>query len=988
MGSEMCIRDSILPLYARQSMAAQAPIFQPKGQQRRIILATNIAETSLTVPGIKYVIDTGQARISRYSPRSKLQRLPIEPISQASAAQRTGRCGRVSAGVCIRLFSEDNFQARPAFTEPEILRTNLAAIILRMQALQLGEVAQFPFVQPPDRRLISDGYRVLHELEATDSNHNITPLGRKLARLPVDPRIGRMLLAATKQHCLREMLIIAAALSIQDPRVRPREHQQAADQAQAQFNHPHSDFLSLLYLWDYLDAARTQHSRRAFDRLCRQHFLAVNRVREWHETRRQLQQQMHALHYHPNTKPATEQQIHQAILCGLLSHIGLREQGKTNIYQGARNSRFHLFPGSGQAKSAPRWVVAGELVDTQRLYARMVARIQPGWLVNIASHLVKLQYSEPFWQANTGQVLVRYNVVLYGLPIVTGRRMNYAKVDPVAARAIYIQQALVEAELRTKVSFWQHNQALIAQIHAEEAKVRRHDLLIDAAQLYAWYDARLPETVHCTRYLENWVRQHPKALRLSLDDLRTKAPRPIASDYPDTLVLNGTALPLRYQFAPGEPEDGITLQLPISVLHQLSVGQADWLVPGLITEKLTALLKSLPKAFRRACVPIADTVRDCLAIMLPEPRPLHQSLASALLQLRRLSIPEEAWAIEDLPPYLMLRIKLMDTDAISCLAISRDIIRLQQQYAQTTTEQSLHGPETLHHLNLRDWTCGTLPRTVSIKQQGLTLQAYPALVDDGKQVSVQCIASADQAAQAHQAGLCRLFQFRQARFVKDARRTGIDQQIAWLYTQLPLPATGKATSTPLTDQILQQTFNQAFLADTEPTDIRDPASFHTCYDQGKIRLQNTYEHIKTVVSDSLTTRQRILTALLRLPQSSAAVQDMQQQLDNLVYLGFVYSVPAQQLHHYPRYLSALEYRLDKLRQGGLQRDLKAMQTMSGLYQRWQRRVQHLKGPADPRLERIRWQLEALRISLFAQALGTPEPVSVRRIEQLWEQLGL
>ena len=978
----------ILPLYARQTTAAQAPIFQPTGRQRRIILATNVAETSLTVPRIKYVIDTGKARISRYSARSKLQRLPIEPISQASAAQRAGRCGRVSAGVCIRLYSEDDFQARPAFTEPEILRTNLAAVILQMQALRLGQVQHFPFVQPPDRRFIQDGYRILHELGATDTDQCITALGRKMARLPVDPRLARMLLTATKQHCLHEILIITAALAVQDPRERPRDQQQAADQAQAQFNHPYSDFLSLLNLWHYLEAARKQHSRRAFDRICRQHYLATHRVREWIAIRQQLQQQMRALHYQPNIQPATEHQIHQAILSGLLSHIGRREPDKKNLYQGARNSRFHLLPGSGPTKSASRWIVAAELIETQRLYARTVARIQPAWLEALAGHLVKHHYSEPYWHAKTGRVLARHSLLLYGLPIITGRRIDYAEVDPTAARAIYIQHALVEAELHTKAAFWQHNQALITRIQADEAKLRRHDLLIDATQQYAWYAARIPDTVHSTTRLEAWLRTQPDALRQSLDALCTNATKPNPTDYPDHMVLNGTHLPLSYRFTPGEPADGITLQLPVTLLQQLSIGQADWLVPGLITEKLSALLKGLPKALRRACVPIADTVRDCLQVMQPEPRPLHQTLAAALQRQRHLTIPEEAWQLEALAPHLKLRIKLMDPTGQHCLTTSRDILAVQQRYTQTATEHRFSPPKALQHDNLRDWTCGTLPRTIPIQQSGLTLQAYPALVDTGQQVSVQCFTCAQQAAQAHQAGLIRLYQIRQSRFVRDIRRAGIDQMTAWQYTQLPNPSPGQSQAADLVQHLVQQTFQQAFFAESIPTDIRDQASFQTCYEQGRTQLQATYEKLKTIVMDSLQARQRIQNHLQRISKQPAAVQDMQQQLNNLLYPGFVCITPAQQLRHYPRYLQALEYRLDKLQQGGQQRDQQAMHTMANIYQRWQRRVQQHIGQPDPRLEQIRWQLEALRISLFAQAIGTPEPISVQRIEKHWQQLGL
>ena len=514
---------------------------------------------------------------------------------------------------------------------------------------------------------------------------------------------------------------------------------------------------------------------------------------------------------------------------------------------------------------------------------------------------------------------------------------------------------------------------------------------IDAAQLYTWYDARLPDDVHSTARLEAWLRKQPETtLHHTLDEIHTDATGPSPTDYPDHLVLNGTCLPLHYQFAPGEPTDGIRLQIPVTVLHQLSVGQADWLVPGLITEKLTALLKSLPKPLRRACVPIADTVRDCLAVMQPEPRPLHQTLAAALQDQRGLQIPEDAWNKEDLAPYLQLRLRVMDAKGKQCLTTSRDIIGLQQQYAAAATDPVLDGPATLQHDKLRDWTCGTLPRTVSIKQQGLTLQAYPALVDAGNHVSVHCITAADQAALAHQAGLIRLYQIRQARFVRDTRRTGIDPTTTWHATQLPQPPIGKPDTADLVEQILQQTFQHAFFADTEPMDIRDQASFQACYQQGKSQLQTTYERLNTILTDSLAARQRIITRLqsLQHPNQQAATQDMQVQLDQLIYQGFVSTVPVQQLQHYRRYLQALEHRLDKLQQGGQTRDQQAMHTMADIMHRWQQRMQQHTGQPDPRLDQIRWQLEALRVSLFAQAVGTPEPISVQRIEKQWQHLGL
>jgi ATP-dependent helicase HrpA len=972
----------ILPLYARQRSTDQARIFASDHKRRRLILATNVAETSLTVPGIRYVIDTGLARISRYSPRSKLQRLPIEPISQASAAQRAGRCGRVAPGVCIRLYSEADFTSRPAYTEPEILRTNLAAIILRMQALRLGDIAKFPFIQPPDQRAIRDGYRTLHELGAMTAQHQITRLGRKLARIPVDPRIGRMLLAAPRYHCLREILIIAAALAIPDP----REPVRSAPATPADWHHPHSDFLTLLNLWRTQQQARQQHSRRAFHAWCQTQQLAPHRIREWHALHQQLQHQMQAMHYRPNTTPASEDQIHQAILSGLLSQIGLREQGQNRIYQGARQQRIHLTPGA--YKTAPRWLMAAELIETQRIYARQIARIKPDWLEAQAQHLLHRTYAEPEWHAASGRVITYETLHLYGLPIANQRRKPYAPHNPAHAREIFIQHALVLGDARWHAPFWQHNQTQIAAIQVQEAKVRRHDLLIDDSRRYDWYNARVPANITDTRQLERWLQQpsHAHTLHHTPDDLRTSAPGPNATDYPDHLLLNETQLPLQYKFAPGDPQDGISVQIPHSLLPQLSQGQADWLIPGLIQVKLTALLKSLPKPLRRACVPLADTVRDSLARMQPEAKPLHQTFAAALRHTRQLHIPEDAWQPQTLEPYLHLRICVMD--GTRELATSRDLADLQCRYGQTARTTPLPNPTTQQQCGLRDWSCGPLPKHITIQQNGLRLRAYPALTDEGDSVAVRHYTSAEQAAEQHQHGLIRLLILRQPRQIRDLRRNGPDTRTTWHYNQLPTITDAPNDPLPLPEQLIRQAMKQAFISQQDPTLIRDATQYNACYEQGKTSLYTTYQQIHTTVCDSLALHQRIHQMLSQHQQvhQQTSVTDVQNQLHRLLYAGFVQHTPVTQLLHYPRYLQAIIQRLNRLNTGGQARDQQQMQTMADIQQRWQQRS--TQQPADPRLMQIRWQLEELRVSLFAQQLGTPYPISVRRIEKTWQQLGL
>ncbi len=675
----------VLPLYARLGTGEQARIFQPAGQ-RRIVLATNVAETSLTVPGIRYVIDAGYARISRYSHRSKIQRLPVERISRASAEQRKGRCGRVAAGVCLRLYAEDDFAGRPQFTEPEILRTNLAAVILQMKVLGFGDIEDFPFLEPPDSLQIKDGYRVLEELGAVDGLRQVTQIGRKLARLPVDPRVGRMLLEAAHTHCLRELLVIAAALSVQDPRDRPLDKQQAADEAHAEFKDEDSDFLGYLKLWHYLEEQRRHLSARKFRELCRARFLSWTRVQEWHDIHRQLRTQLHEMGYRDNEVDPGYETIHKALLSGLLSHIGFRPEGRDHEYLGARNSRFAIFPGSGLFEKKPKWVAAAELVETTRLYARTLARIQPEWVEALAGHLVKRSYSEPHWQGRRGQVGAYEKVTLYGLTLVARRRVNYGPIDPVLARELFIRQGLVDGDFETRAPFWRHNRELVAEVQALEAKSRRRDLLVDDEAIYAFYDKRVPDGIYSKPLFEQWLRQatrgQPRFLHLRLSDLlRRPVDELSGAAFPDELDLDGMRLPLEYHFAPGEEADGVTLVVPAAVLRQVTPGRADWLVPGLLREKVIALIKSLPKVLRRHFVPVPDYADQCLAALAPSDTPLIQALGAELKRRSGVHVPEDAWDPGVLPPHLRLRVRVIDA-AGATLGAGRDLPQLRSRYAR------------------------------------------------------------------------------------------------------------------------------------------------------------------------------------------------------------------------------------------------------------------------------------------------------------------
>ena len=988
----------VLPLYARLSPGEQSRIFQPSGL-RRIVLATNVAETSLTVPGIRYVIDTGYARISRYSARSKIQRLPVEGISKASADQRKGRCGRVAPGICIRLYSEEDFVGRPDFTEPEIQRTNLAAVILQMKALGFGDIEAFPFVDPPDSRLVHDGYRVLDELGAVDGLRKITKLGRRLASLPVDPRIGRMLLEAAHTHCLRELLVIAAALAVQDPRDRPLDKQQVADAAHALFKHEESDFLGALKLWDFLEEHRRHQSRRKFTDTCRQHFLSATRVREWHDIHAQLRSQMHELGYRDNEVDPGYETIHKAILSGLLSHVGLRPSGTDREYQGARNSKFFMFPGSGVYARQPKWLVAAELVETTRLYARTVAAVQPEWIESLAGHLVKRSYSDPHWQPKAGQVGAYEKVTLFGLPVVPRRRVNYGPIDPAVAREIFIRFGLVEGDIRTRAPFWKHNQGLIQDLHDMEARSRRRDILVDEEVVYAFYAKRIPDDIYSVVQLENWLRrvskQDPKLLHMRMADLlRSEADQVSEAQFPDHLAINGMHLPLEYHFEPGSEADGVTLVVPAAVLNQISQGRADWLVPGLIEEKIVSLIKGLPKALRRQFVPVPDYAKRALHGMSPADAPLVQTLAVRLKQLGGPHIPEDAWQVDTLPDFLRMRIRVVEADGKTTIAAARDLAMLQQRYAGQGSGVVLDagGGTSIERTGMHAWDCGALPDVVESQAGGLTLRGYPALVDEGDSVALRVLDSAGNAEHAHRLGLRRLLMLAQAQTVRYLRKQlpGL-QQMRLQYAKAAAPPEGIRIEgkADLEEELVALAFDQAFLSTRPP--VRNADEFDACLEQGRAQVVQIATGVAHQASEILTQYHQVRARLARINQINwlISANDMRTQLDRLIYRGFLHTTPVAQLPHLARYLRALELRIDKL-QHNPARDQQQVGEMARVLARWQERdsAARSKGLNDPRLEEIRWLLEELRISLFAQEVRTALPVSLKRVEKRWQELGL
>ena len=668
------------------------------------------------------MIDPGFARISRYSHHGRLQRLPVERISQAAANQRKGRCGRVAAGVCIRLYSEDNFAARSPFTEPEIQRTNLAAVILRMKLLGFGSVETFPFLDAPEPRLIADGYWTLEELAALDATGHLTPLGERLARLPLDPRIGRMLLASGEHHCLTELLVIAAALSVQDPRERPPDQPQAADQLHATFFHENSDFLAFLNLWRFLEQERRRLSKNQFPKLCRRHFLSWNRVQEWRDIHAQLSLAMQEMGYKKNQTAGSYEELHRALLTGLLSHVGCKD-GPLE-YRGARNSRFFIHPGSGLFRTTPKWIVAAERVETSRHYGRIVAKVQPAWIERAGAHLVQRSYAEPHWQAEPDQVAAYERVTLYGLTIVPRRRVNYGLINPAEAREIFLRFALVEGDFETRAPFWRHNRELIEYVRYLEAKSRRRDILVDEKVLYTFYARRIPSGIYSRPRLETWLRratcENPKLLHLRMEDLMQRdAVEITAQAFPDELAVGATRLPLTYHFDPGTQADGVTLTVPLALINQVSPQRCEWLVPGLLEERLVALLRGLPKPIRKTLVPIPETTKRLAAHLTPSERPLVQAVAEVLREMTGVAVPEDAWGESALPEHLRMKFRLMD-DQGRQVASGDDLLRLKRRYGRQGQQSFTAIPaQELERTGLRHWDFDALPESLELDRGGI-----------------------------------------------------------------------------------------------------------------------------------------------------------------------------------------------------------------------------------------------------------------------------
>ncbi|TMQ90101.1 ATP-dependent RNA helicase HrpA [Actinomadura soli] len=980
----------VLPLYARLSSAEQHRVFQAH-RGRRIVLATNVAETSLTVPGIKYVVDPGTARISRYSHRLKVQRLPIEPVSQASANQRKGRCGRVSEGVCIRLYSEDDFESRPEFTDPEILRTNLASVILQMTSLGLGDIAAFPFVEPPDRRNVKAGVDLLHELGAIDPSQQdprkrLTPLGRRLAQLPVDPRLGRMILEADKNGCVREVLIITAALSIQDPRERPAEQQQAADDRHRRFADPTSDFLAYLNLWNYLREQQKELSGSAFRRMCKSEFLHFLRVREWQDLHGQLKQVAKSLGVTLNTADAAPERVHVSLLAGLLSHIGLADaekqdrQRRGQEYLGARGAKFAVFPGSSLFKKPPRWVMSAELVETSRLWGRVNAKIEPDWIEPLAEHLVKRNYSEPHWSKKQAAVMAHEKVTLYGVPIVADRRVNYGRIDPELARELFIRHALVEGDWDTRHRFFHDNRALLEEVEELEHRARRRDILVDDETLFDFYDERIPEDVVSGRHFDSWWKKarhaEPDLLGFEKSMLINETAGGVSeSDYPDAWKQGALRLRLTYQFEPGTDADGVTVHIPVQVLNQVRPDGFEWQVPGLRTELVTELIRSLPKQLRVNFVPAPDYARKVLDRVAPRTEPLLDALERELTELTGVPVAREAWDPSRLPAHLRITFRVVD-DKGRPLGEGTDLDELKRRLAGKVRGTLSKAASTVERSGLREWTIGELPRTYERTQAGYEVKAYPALTDDGESVSVRMYETEAEQARAMWLGTRRLILLNAPSPVKLIQGRLTNQG------KLALSHNPHGSVAALFDDCVTAAADRLIAEGGGPA--WDEDGFRALYDRVRADLHDTTAEIVALVERVLAEahevdrRVRGTASLTLVP----ALTDIRGRLAALVHPGFVTATGWARLPDLPRYLRALQIRLDKLPENPGRDRLLAGQAdvLAQEYEQTLRRL-HPSRREDEPARQIRWMLEEFRVSLFAQQLGTRFPVSDKRIRK-------
>lgn len=976
----------ILPLYARLSLADQNKVFNAhKG--RRVVLSTNVAETSITVPGIRYVIDPGFARISRYSFRSKIQRLPIEAISQASANQRKGRCGRVSEGVCYRLFDEQDFLNRPEFTDAEILRTNLAAVILQMLNMRIGDVRHFPFVDKPDQRMLNDGFKLLEELEAVDAKGKVLPLGRQLMTLPVDPRLGRMVLAGAQAGCLNELLIIVSGLSIQDPRDRPSEKKQAADEKHRRFNDDHSDFLAYVNLWNYAEQQRQDLSQNQYRKLCKQEFLSYVRLREWKEIHHQLLSAIKPMKFKLNTEPASFETVHRALLPGLLGYVGNKAEDKE--YLGARNRRFHIFPGSSQFKKSPKWLVAGQLLETSRLYAHQIAKIEPNWVLDAAKHLVKRNQFEPHYDVKTGQVMAYERVSLYGLVLVEKQRVSYGSIDPKGAREVFIRAALVEGRYRGKGPFFKVNQQLIQELHDLEAKSRRRDILVDDEAIYRFYDERVPADIVNLAGFEHWrksveldkAKPQPALLYMTRDYLMQHDASAITeAQFPGELDWQGLTFGLSYHFEPGHIDDGVSIQVPVAALHLVPEHRLEWLIPGILREKCVQLVKGLAKQWRKHFVPVPNYVDKALASLSADDVPLTEALGHQLKRQTGVEVPTDQWHQVSLDDYYRFNIQVIDEQG-KVLAQGRDLATLRERYRDQLQKTLRSNDDSIERSGIVEWDFDELPADIRLKRAGMSITAYPALLDEKDSVALRLKDNPLEAHTLTRQGLVRLAVLHLHTTVKYLRK----ELLKGKDLGLTVVALGKREQV-VDDMIMAAVSDVCFGAELP----RSKEAFLAAVESGRDQITARAGELEHLMVDVLAQVVGIKKAIKTHKNALAiavAAGDIQQQLQRLIFPGFLYQTPRDWLQQYPRYLKAISLRLDKVA-SQIQKDKIWTAEIHELWTPWQERLDK-EGEglvqANDNLVQYRWMLEEYRVSLFAQTLKTLMPVSPKRLKKLWSE---
>ncbi len=985
----------VVPFYARLSLAEQQKVFAPH-TGRRVVLATNVAETSITVPGIRYVIDPGFARISRYSYRTKIQRLPIEAISQASANQRKGRCGRVAEGICIRLFSEEDFNNRPAFTDAEILRTNLAAVILQMLQMRMGDIHNFPFIDSPDHRLISDGFKLLEELQAVNSINQLTPIGVQLSKLPLDPRLSRMVLAAHDQSCIRELLIIVSALSVQDPRERPIEKQQAADLSHRRFWAENSDFIGFVNLWDYVETHRQELNQNQLRKLCKKEFISYLRLREWRDVHHQLCVAVKDLDLKINHEPAPHDAIHKALLCGLLGNLGFNHEERE--YLGARNRKFSIFPGSSLIKKTPKWIMAAELLETSKLFAHTVAKIEPEWVLAAANHLVKRQYIEPHYNSHSGQVMAYEKVSLYGLVIIEKQAVSYSHIDPVVCREVFIRAAFVEGQYgqhprrkhlqskHTAHDFFTHQENLLKELEELEAKARRRDIVADEQVIFDFYNERIPESIVNLAGFENWRKKveqtNPQILFITREILMRHGANDIThTQFPNELEWRGMVFPLSYHFEPNHPDDGVSIHVPVSALHQIPEQRLEWLVPGMLRDKCINLVKGLPKNLRKHFVPVPDVVDKALSELAPDNKPLTEALAFQLKRQTSIDLPNDVWLGISVDNFYIFNIKVVNEKG-KLLASDRDFTKLREKYRERVQQDIQSAAVDIERENIVTWDFAELPTSIQLQRGGMSIRAYPTLVDKTTSVALQVLDNSQQAQYFTQRGIARLMFLQLTQAVKYLQKELLKGQ------DVVLTFAGIGTRVQVIDDLILAAIKQLALP-SQTSLPRSAIEFEECLALVRDKL---IERAQDISNNLLSSLKLLVDIKKQIKQQKNALtlaftlSDINQQLQQLFFVGLMYKTPGAWLRQYPRYLRAIQFRLEKAALNP-QKDKLALAEVQPYQKKFDEYLQkegELAIEQNAALLEYRWWIEELRVSLFAQAVKTLIPISPKRLDKQWE----